>query len=171
MAGLSNQNQLRSVDGFAVTYLWDIYFHGAPYPFDQWFPARLVEEPVFSIYSKDIEYYISRYAIPQGKQRLTMTVSFYDNCDNVLEKWVRDWDKLIFNEGLELTPLEECCKTLDVKRLTRDRALLSEIRYWVVPDSNFRILSNSENSLRGLELSLNVVGMRVLKEPISTKRR
>lgn len=174
MPGFTGIQSLRGVGAFASTYLWDARFDAEkkedkpPYPFQEWFPAKMLDEPIFALVSKQAEYYMSMYMIPQGHTRLTMNMSFYDREDGILERWFREWGKKIIGDGLELLPLEDCCRILEVSRLSRKKEVLQTIRYFVYPENNLRVAHNSESSARILDLGFHIAGMRITKDLINT---
>lgn len=94
---LSGQSQIRSVQ-WGMTHLWDIRFGGdvrggnpPPAPFDEWFPAQDVEEPIFQLETLTIEGGNSTFEIPKGTASRELNITFFENEARALAEWFNEW--------------------------------------------------------------------------------
>lgn len=164
MAGLSEIGQIRKVE-WGATYLWDIYFPDAPYPFNDWFPASNVSEPLIQPMFESQSFGLIKLDFPKNTGALSMSITFYDDVNLTLETWLREWYNKIFNDFMHVTPLYDCLKDVQVRRLDRGKNIVSNINYSVVPNTPISVESNSNASARQLTVGFSVAGFRQLAYP------
>lgn len=158
MAYLKNVDEIRAVEWYR-SYLWDIVFPEAPSPFNKWFPAVDVEETLYNLDTFAFEGGMSSFEVPKGTTPLQLSVTFKDNEDLVLHNWLSDWvNKTILNDGMYVTPLEECVKIIQVAKLKPNRAVFSEISYQVIPKGSLSFHGTSDSSSESNTISFVVIG-------------
>jgi hypothetical protein len=102
----SGIGQLRSVE-YSKKYLWEVSFGGRgndalppPAPFADFFPAIDVDMDEAILDSYNYEQYMSTYEIPYKTQAKGINITFNDNEDNAIFKWMSDWINVdILNHG------------------------------------------------------------------------
>lgn len=130
---LKGKNQLRNID-WSKAYLWDVRFPDAPVPFNSWFPATNVEENIYTLNTKSLELYISTYEIPLSTTLFDLKITFIDDIKLTIHEWVSNWiNKEILNEGRGLTPISECCKTVQIVKLDAQKSPILTSNYKVFP--------------------------------------
>lgn len=98
--------QLRNVE-YAKKYLWEVSFGGngehvlpPPSPFTNFFPATDIDMDEATLDSYKYEQYMSTYEIPHKTSSRYLNLTFNDNEDNVIFKWLSDWINIdILNFG------------------------------------------------------------------------
>lgn len=169
MPGLNNINQLRAVGNWATTYLWDIRFLDAPYPFNEWFPASNVEEPIFHIETHNITAHIIQTEIPKSIQMTQISIECYDSSDHILENWFKQWFYDMFNKYKEVTPLFQITRVLEIARLTYDKKVIYANRYYIFPKGNLNVTQNSQSSMKKLNVSFGIAGYELVPEGLTTR--
>lgn len=102
----SGIGQLRNVE-YAKKFLWEVSFGGKglsvlppPAPFTDFFPAVDIDMDEAILESYKFEQYMSTYEIPWKTGSKNLTITFNDNDDNALFKWMSDWINIdILNHG------------------------------------------------------------------------
>lgn len=102
----SGIGQLRNVD-YAKKYLWEVSFGGRgsdtlppPAPFDDFFPAVDIDMDEATLETYEYEQYMSSYEIPFKTSSNGIGLTFNDNDDYALFKWISDWINIdILNHG------------------------------------------------------------------------
>jgi len=144
---LNSQAQIRSVE-WGMTHLWDCRFDGAPAPFDQWFPAQDVEEPVFQVETQIIEGGNSTFEIPKGTASRELQITFYENEARALAEWFNAWVNYVIFGDLQsavansigfgfrsfyTATLEDVARRLDLLKLDSRREPVKRASYLVFP--------------------------------------
>lgn len=177
MPGLQNIDQLRAVGNWATTYLWDIQFLNASVgsdrevvvgnaafsaPFDTWFPAVSVEEPIYQIETYSIKAHILETEIPKSTGNRQITIECHDDSNHTIELGLQKWYlNTMFVKYQEVTPLLDVIKVLEVTRLTPERKAIYKNRYYVFPKGNLQVSQNSQSSAKKLNFTLAVAGMEI----------
>lgn len=182
--GLNSIHQLRAVGNWATTYLWDILFLNAfdnangkagspstPYPFDSWFPATTVEEPLFQVETLTLSLHVITTEIPKTTGGRQISLEFHDDYNHSLETWLRDWFKEMFNDYNEVTPLFSAVRILEVARLSPQRTVLHTNRYYVFPKGNVVVNQNSQSQVKRISITLGVAGMELNYDATGTQSR
>jgi hypothetical protein len=94
-------DQIRNID-FAKGYLWAVRFiePAPPSPFTNYFPASNIEIGEISLDSYNFESGQSAYRIPERSGVKTVTITFYDDENFTLQRWMSDWVNIdILNRG------------------------------------------------------------------------
>lgn len=102
----SGIGQLRSVE-YAKKYLWEVSFGGKgpdslppPAPFAEFFPAIDVDMDEATLNPYQYDQYMSQYEVPHTSEARSITITFNDNDDNALFRWISDWINIdILNHG------------------------------------------------------------------------
>lgn len=92
---LNNIEQLRKVQ-WGNTAHWDISFPSAVFgeKSAQWFPATSVTEVQVEVEKADFSIGNFAFSIPKGSGKTpTLSVTFIDDADMTLSKWIRAWMK------------------------------------------------------------------------------
>lgn len=106
--GITSQ---RSVD-FDKNFLWVVDFVGGgdslkpPAPFDAFFPASDVTFKLASLNSNEFVQGQSKFSFPQSSNVKDISITFYDDEQRTLQKWMSDWINLdILNNGKYMSGL------------------------------------------------------------------
>lgn len=165
MPFLKNIDQLRAIGNWATTYLWDIRFGDGfvkklpcPYPFNEWFPASSVEEPIFSIETYQINAHVLSTEIPRSTGLRQISIECYDDYNHTLESWLRLWYEDTFDNLKNVKTLYEVVKLLEVQRLSPERQVLHTNRYYVFPKGNLVVSQNSQSTPKKLSVSFGIAG-------------
>jgi hypothetical protein len=93
---------LRSVE-WDKKYLWTVDFNGTyrpPAPFDKFFPANTVVAPFSFLESATLDLPNNTMHYPKREQQHDIQITFYDNDQRALLRWMTDWQRLdILNYG------------------------------------------------------------------------
>ncbi len=153
-------DSLRTVE-WGATYLWDIRIPSVNVdPFIGWFPATNVREPLINPVLETIDYSTMKVQVPKTTSSLDMVISFYDDVNRTLEKWLLAWHNSIYNDYMHVTPLWDCVRDIYVLRLDRQRERIAETVYSCFPSSKIDIESDSGAKARQINLTLEVAGYR-----------
>lgn len=176
------------------SFLWDIRFPNesasgdssylipppAPAPFNVWFPAHTVQEPIYSISTMPITTAIFDMSIPKSLSYSEMTISFYDTVWDHLRDWLWRWTMYMFSApveqigyipqgGVAVRTLVECIRPVDIMRLSEYGSVIWARRYLVHPSSSLIASLTSDSSPVDYTASFNVVGgMFTLNVPNDT---
>lgn len=110
---------LRTVE-WGRRYLWAMRFIDVkpPAPFTDYFPASEITVPLAIAQSFDFSAGQTSYAIPKNQTVLDLQVTFFDDANSTMLKFIRDWIELdIFNDGRFVTCL------LDSHQVVRPRTV------------------------------------------------
>lgn len=159
-------DNVRAVDDYARSYLWDVLFPEAPDPFKLWFPANDLDEQLYAVESATAEFFNIAFNFPKKLILPKITLTFYDREDRINFKWIRSWiAQTIFNLNIPgvsstVSPLEEVVKEMIVMKLRHDKSVIDFTSYWVYPESlSDRGTSNNEASI--FSVPFVVAGMNV----------
>lgn len=170
-----NIDQLRAVE-WDQGYLWEIMFTNSKNPqheskltapFNEWFPANSVtdERLAISEYSQDLHLF-KQFPFPDGAPQRSITVSFYDDINNTLVKWLTTWVKVdILNNGKYLTCLQDCTKELHLTKLNSQRKAIDIFRYLVIPSGTLEFSGTESSESTVYQMRFLIVGESVSKSP------
>lgn len=171
---------LRSVD-WDRRYLWIAEFEKGeqepPAPFNEWFPAATVDINNRSIAGEEFTFGQTKLYIPTSSDTAsTISVTFYDDVNRTLYRWLTDWMQLdIQNNGQFVSGLRDdhqCVdfdsfgqirnvqpvRTLNIILLKLDRSNFSVFRYAVVPSGDLpRNLSQGSEAVE-FTMTFHIVG-------------
>lgn len=156
---LESINTLRAVN-WSRSYLWDIVFlgstsrntspdwrYGPDAPFDTWFPATEVEELRANLQVFDFHPPVRSMSIPKGSDVQRLSISFVDDVNSTLERWMEDWvNGQILNRGAGISPVEECLRSCIVYRIDPMHEPLYGWRYHVYPTGELPWQGRSESA-------------------------
>ena len=141
--------ELRKVE-WSRSWTWDIKFEddSLPEPFKNWFPATDVEEGIFNLEPYQITAGLGTFEIPKSWTMLSLSITFVDNADLVLEHWLDKWvNETIFGGGTYVATLEEAVKTVHVAKLNGKRELVASSSYLVFPTGPFNFSGTSTSEI------------------------
>lgn len=148
MSFLSDIEQLRKIE-WGRAYAWDIVFPDAPQPFNSFFPAVDVSEPIATLQWLQENYYIDIYRFPQNKLQQDLRITFLDDQNGSLLDWFQYWiNTTIFNDGQAVSPIGTAgvCKTVMIAKLDSYRNVLKTSSYLVFPEGIIDFIGGSESS-------------------------
>lgn len=155
---LQNADQLLAVEWGKVT-AWDCKFQGAPAPFNDWFPATVIERRVASLTTEEVAGPVISTSVPGGEEPRTLQISFNDDELQTAQTWFSDWMAEITNDGLALTTVKEACRTFFLAKLDNQNNQISLETLYVFPFGELReTWSSTGNEHRGLIVQLAVAG-------------
>ena len=163
--------QLRSIE-WGKKFLWDIKFvdpqdhisgpnpaRGLGKKFQDFFPASDVRENIGTMTSYEWQIYMSTFKTPRQTSLFDLDVTFFDDATDTLLNWIDDWINItILNGGQFLTPLEECVRLLQVRKLNGRRETISENSYWVFPEGPISYLGSSSSDPKQYFLKFIIAG-------------
>lgn len=145
MAFLTNTDQLRPIT-WGTKYLWDLWFEGAPAPFDKFFPAVDVEEDVAHLDSYTFDTAQDVHRVPQSTSTLQLRITFHDSEDHALLKWFRDWvNTTILNDGKFISTVDKSARLVKLLKLNHQRDTLEEKTYYVYPEGTLAFSGDSSS--------------------------
>ena len=165
MLYLQGKNNIREVN-WGATHLWDIRFDDAPPPFNGWFPAVDVEENVFTLETKQLEFYMSTYELPVTTTLFDLKITYLDDVNLTLQKWFTKWINVeILNNGQAITPLDECCKRVHISKFNHQRNnpnsdsnSVQQSSYWVFPKGGMHFNGTSDSEVVSKTVELVIAG-------------
>ena len=166
---IRNIDSVRQVE-FSRQYLWDCMIKGAPSPFDQWFPAKSVSDPVSMLAaSKSLMFDLVPVAFPSSIGIKKMAITYYDDYMDSLLDFFKEWSDGLVDYSNGVVPLEDAVKQMVILKLAPDRQVIKQSYYWVFPDTSMsdELTSNSELKLHRIEFV--VAGEQHYKFPHSFK--
>ena len=161
---LQSIEDIRKVGDLARSYLWDILIEkggGAPppAPFNEWFPAVSVSEPIASIHAEPIPIPINPFNAPRSMAPRQLSVTFVDTQDHRLGKWLENWIKNeIFGGGLYVATLDVACKDITIVKMNHQRQKVSAIKYTCFPVGDPAHDWNSDNHAKTITVNFPIVG-------------
>lgn len=155
---LKGIEDLRNIE-FARSYLWDCKFTDAPSPFNEWFPAEEVQEPVTAIEDGDTMVFdLLTVDFPSKIGRRKMSIKFFDDQWESLEEYFKSWAESIVDIGGGVVPLVDACRQVSIAKLTPQRKVKKYSYYWIYPSRAMINVLNSTNTLKVSNLEFNVAG-------------
>lgn len=166
-------SDIQQVD-WGKTNLWDIkfsklltgttYTESLPPPFDDWFPAISVNEPVFNLSDETFSTSVADFVIPKRITSTSMTIQFYDAEDCRLRQWFERWAITAgFRRGYEgsgglvVSPMAQFVMNLKVMRLGPDLKEGFTKEYLVYPSGTLIYQGNSQSDAVQFSVNLSVV--------------
>jgi hypothetical protein len=137
-------------------------FIGAPSPFNTWFPALDVSQPLASLQSGSYDFHINTYRIPQTRTPQDITLTFYDDEYNTLSTWISMWiNNTILNQGKSVSPIGTpgVCKTIMISRLNTRRQVIRTDSYWVYPDGIIPFHGGSTPEITQYSINFVIAGI------------
>lgn len=155
---------------YAREYSWDVYFLGAPKPFNTWFPANSVREDIAQIqyYTVNIGHHAG-LSIPISIGQNTCSVTFYDTDEAVLETWISRWingdmfgnyTKVAGGVGLGqgMEYMIKCAKVLYLGRTNSRRSLVKYKAMSVLPEGGISFGGSSSDQARQFTVNFRILG-------------
>lgn len=153
--------ELRKVQ-WGNQFHWDIKFEDKELkaPFDQWFPASDVEFTLGGVNNHSVPLWISNYDFPLEYVGKSVQLTFYDDSDLTLEKWLKKWIwEKIFNKLQGVSPLADCVKLLQIVALNHKQEEVDKHTLWVYPEGNITFHGTSDNALVQHSVNFMVAGV------------
>lgn len=139
-------------------------------PFDSFFPAVDVDVTEITVNNFQSDAYMTSFKVPQKMDLNTLKITFYDDQDNSLYRFMRDWVTIdIFNRGRYVSPLADCVRAVELRKIklasigdyassiasavtsskNKDASIAEIQHFWVIPDGQlpWNGSSNSEANL------------------------
>ena len=142
---LTHKQQIREVD-WGANHLWDARFVGdtvPPSPFDDWFPAVSISINLFTLENYQAQFYLSTYSLPQNSQEFTIDLTYQDDQNRTLKRWMRDWvNKSILSADGQgrLATLESSVRLLQTVLMKYENGekvpVEDMVSYWVFPSGS-----------------------------------
>lgn len=160
MVFLSDIDQVRAVQ-FGAKYLWDIKIPSAPAPFDKWFPAVDVEEPLAYLDSYTFDSQQSTHKVPLRSQAMDLRITFHDDENHSLLHWLEDWiNTLSLNNGQWTSTVFETARLVQMLKLNSRREIVKETSYWVYPEGQIQFEGSSSSEPTMYSVVFPIVGRR-----------
>lgn len=168
---LNDIHQVADID-WSRAYHWDVKFEkfgtapAPPPPFDKWFPAVSVDLTVYNMASFNFSSPVMTHTIPQSTTTLSLPVTFLDDENLTLMKWVRDWvNKDLFHLAEDNPYLGYTSEVVRPMHLARfkwvkfKKVLVDYKLYWVYPDGSLMDGLVSESATTQHTVTFQVTGM------------
>lgn len=160
---LPNLESIRRID-WARSWHWDIQFPDAPEPFKKWFPAIDVDENLGTVDEYNFTAGFSSYNVPKSSQGFTLSVTFPDNSELVLENWFSDWiNKEIFKSGrggaTYIATVASCSKEVKIAKLAPANRLISLNTYLVFPTGNLNYRGSSSAEIHSNTVEFKIAAI------------
>lgn len=153
---------------YARAFDWELNFEkdsGLTKPFDTWFPAVEVDYGDSDIQMQTIETPIGNVNIPKSIAETSVRITFHDDYKGTIEKWLSKWIKNIGSWDKGLNYLDECYKSIQIKRLSPVgnstnglKQVLDYTRLLIVPDGTFNINLSQNNQAKIFSMDFKIVG-------------
>lgn len=167
MSLLADINNLRNVN-WGSKYTWGVKFTGPLLtdipgsPFDDWFPASDINVEEAGIDSYSFEGYDRTYEVPLNSIQPNLNITFYDNEDLVLFKWLREWVNIkIHNKHLSsphVSTLDKCVKTLQFAKYNKQGIQIEINSLIVFPKLTLAWDGNSQPDAQQYSVPFVIVG-------------
>lgn len=167
---LFNLSQLRRIE-WGRTYTWDIRFPDAPAPFNAFFPATDVSEPVATLQWTAQNYFLDVYRFPHNKLQKDLRISFLDDQNGTLLSWLKNWIEVtIFNQGKAVSPIgtQGVCKRVLISKLDSYRNIVKTSSYLVFPEGIIDYIGGSQSDHVTYTVNFVVAGDIGTKEDLIT---
>ena len=149
-------------------HLWEMKIAGAPYPFNDWFPAQSVEEVVKGVSVSSMSFGIDEVNMLNSYGAITMRVEIIDNDVAILEKWLKAWSKALAIDPKTKRPytgfryLEDVLSTMTITKYNWQKQKISKTEYYVLPTGNLSLSRQNDPALKVLNATFASFGMREL---------
>jgi len=188
-AGIFGDNGIDAIRNinWGTRYLWAVRFiePACPEPFgNRWFPATDITIGDSSISSYNFEYDQNSYRIPQKTNDKTLSLTFFDTKEAVLQRWFSDWMAIdILNNNKFMSCLLDDHKVEAIGNTARRIQFPESNRVWPVrkieyfkldadlepiidtikvltiyPDTEIQLSGGSDSSAQTFDLSFAIVG-------------
>ena len=160
---LKNVNDIRLIE-WGKTHLWDVNFinEDIPAPFDKFFPAIDIQEPLASLQTFPVGLAQTDLSIPQKSSLHKLNMTFPDDESGTLSSWMQEWINTIIlgNEQGFVATIEESVKQLMVVKLKSNREQAkTPVTYYVYPEGELLFAGNSESGAVMYTMSFDVAGI------------
>jgi hypothetical protein len=157
MAFLNGIEQIRAVD-WGRTHDWDLKFENAPAPFNSWFPAADVEEDIAKINLDSFEIYNTTVKIPKSTTSLDLRITFYDDENNTLLYWIRDWiNTTILGDGQSVATMDESTRRIFLVKKNSRGVQVKFDAYNVIPEGGITFNGKSEAGIPMYTMGFHIV--------------
>lgn len=160
-----NLEKLRQIE-WSASYDWEIRIDdpSLPNPFNEFFPVITVDEEIGNVESQTFEIYNRTYSVPSGLGQNEMTITFYDDDNHTLEKWMDNWiNNEIFHQdeaNTYVSTLKEACKELHLVKLDRKQATKRLTTHIVYPNGQFQFSGSTEADATIFTVQFNIVATK-----------
>jgi len=156
MPFLRHKDQLRVVE-WGRTYLWDIRFPDAPWPFSDWFPASEVTENRATLESQTFQSAWTTFRVPRNTTLFDLKVTFYDDDQHVLLSWLEEWINSTVTPSGTL-PVGEVVRPVELIKYNSLREPLDVSRYMVYPEGGLYFTGTSQGAVPQYQVTFIIAG-------------
>lgn len=149
--------QFESVE-YDSSHLWLCELEGAPAPFNRWFPAQSIDEPLRSVTVSTMSFGIEEVNTLNGYNAISMRAEIIDDARNTLENWLRAWSKDISDEYKGFRYPEEILHNLTIYKYTWQKERVYTKQYAVIPSGDISVPRQNEPGLKVLNVTFAVFG-------------
>jgi len=155
MANITH-NKLRQIR-WAKEYLWEIVFHEAPAPFNDWFPAETISQNVWSIDSRVVA---SLYPMQNMSSPFTLDVTFLDDENHTVMEWLRGLVNgvMLTHDGKPRGYLEDACTPVSIRRLNAKKEAKHSEGLWVFPTGSMDFEGSNQSESASKQAQFLIVG-------------
>lgn len=149
---------------WAKTNKWDIRIleSDVPAPFNEFFPAISVTEPVFSLEDHSFSIGNASLDVIEGFKQPTLKIDFLDDHNSVLEKYFEKWvNQQNLGSFKYVLPIEECLKNIQVYKYNDYGKKVSSIMYRVCPFGELNSESTSEGNFKTFSVEFIIGSMTI----------
>lgn len=153
---------------YDAQHLWEMKIAGAPYPFNDWFPAQSVEENIRGVSVSSMSFGIDEVNTLNSYNALTMRVEILDNNVAILERWLKAWSKAIALDPKTHKPyigfryLEDILATMTITKYNWQKKKISKTEYYVLPTGNISLGRQNDPAVKVLNTNFAVFGSKEL---------
>ena len=158
-------NQLRQVQ-WSASYDWEIRIEdpNLPEPFNKFFPVITVDEELGNVESQTFEIYNRNYSVPSGLKQNEITITFHDDSNHTLEKWMENWVNIeIFHQdeaNSYVSTLKTACKEMHIAKTDRGKKVKKLATHLVYPNGQFTFSGSAEADATIFTMQFNVVATK-----------
>ena len=158
MTWFKGLEDIRKVE-WSKSWLWDIKIPDGPPEFRQWFPATDIVINNWSLDTYNFAGGTTTFEIPKNSSLYNMRITFVDDIDHHISKWLTGWVDEI-TEGGNIQTLSECCKKIEVMKLRNRGEVVKGYpkTYWVFPKGSMDYNGNSEAEVHKEEVEFIICG-------------
>lgn len=151
--------QARHVE-WGKSWKWDSQFPDAPAPFDAFFPATEASRGISELETHSFIGFGDTFDIPFASGLRTFNVTFIDDMNGTLMKWLDDWMELTtLNRGEGTARLADAVKPCKLAQLNNMGDTMREWYLQVYPFGSFSYTGSSESKFTSYILSFRIAGI------------
>lgn len=151
--------QIRKVQ-WGRSFDWELKFltNDLPKDFTSWFPAVEVDLGLFDISSQSFDLAHGSVHVPRNRNENNIRITFLDNMNCDLEKWLFNWGNSIKPLDGGLLTLEESVKRIFINKLSVQKTLVKSYSFLIYPEGIMQDTMNNQSSQKAFSQDFKVVG-------------